>query len=308
MKKIEVLGLQTIPEIKAGDDLPQIIFDCANAEASGLLEKDIVILTGKIISKAMNLVKKKSDIKISQKAYAVSKRTGKDPLWVQMIMDEGHDVIAVIPLDGIFQNHVMHASEDLACSTELCENEQCVFVTVSPQGALHTCDAGIDGSNHPEGLVSFMPPDPDEIAEAVREELMEKTGKEIAVIIADTELMLFGTMDFAVGSSGIEPRSKEFGKVDNFGKPKFGGMDLTAYELTSAAALTFGQVNAGIPAAIIRGYDYTITNTENIANTLRPQGTRDEKGRHAIKEILKATANAQNFKKRILLKFASWFI
>ncbi len=307
MKKVEVLGLQTGPEIKAGDDLPQIILNCAQAEANGLQEKDIVIITSKIISKAMDLVKKKSDIKITQKAYAVSKRTGKEPIWVQMIMDEGHKVIAVIPLGSMFRNHVMASSEDLQCSTDLCDNEQCLFITLSPEGALHTCDAGIDGSNHPEGLVSLIPPDPDEAAEAVREELMTKTGKEIAVIIADTELMPFGTMDFAVGSSGIEPRSKEFGKLDNFGKPKFGGMDLTAHELTSAAALVFGQVNAGIPAAIIRGCDYNVTNTENIANTLHPQATKDE-ARQAIKQVIRATAGAQNFKKRILLKFASWFI
>ena len=57
-------------------------------------------------------------------------------------------------------------------------------------------DAGIDGSNHPEGVVSFMPPVPDEAAEAVREEIKQKTGKEVAVILADTELMPFGTMDF----------------------------------------------------------------------------------------------------------------
>ena len=30
MKKIEVLGLQSIPEIKAGDDLAEIITTCAD--------------------------------------------------------------------------------------------------------------------------------------------------------------------------------------------------------------------------------------------------------------------------------------
>lgn len=307
MKNFEVLGLQTLPEIQPGDDLPQMIINCAENEIGGLRDKDILILTSKIISKAMGLLKKKSDVKVGKTALAVSKRTGKDPVWVQMVKDEGHEVIAVIPLNGIFRDHVMDSSQDTQCSTELCEHEQCIFLTLSPKGILHTCDAGIDGSNHPEGIVSFMPPEPDEAAEAVREEIKSATGKEVAVILADTELMPFGTMDFAVGSSGIEPRSKEFGKVDNFGKPKFGGMDLTAHQLTAAAALHFGQVDAGIPVAVVRGYEYNVTNTENIANTLWPRRNKHQ-ARRAIKQIIHATAGARPFKQRLLLKIASLFV
>jgi len=307
MKKFEVFGLQTLPEIQPGDNMPQMIIDSAEKEIGSLQAGDIIILTSKIISKAMGLVKKKSDVKVSKAALAVSKRTGKDPVWVQMVMDEGHEIIAVVPLNGIFRDHVMDASKDTRCSTGLCDYEQCVLITLSPRGILHTCDAGIDGSNHPEGIVSFMPPDPDEVAEAIREEIATATGKEVAVILADTELMPFGTMDFAVGSSGIEPRSKEFGKADKFGRPKFGGMDLTVHQLTAAAALHFGQVDAGIPAAVIRGYQYCVSDTENIANTLWPTGNKQQ-ARRAIKEIIHATAGARPVKQRFLLKIVSWFI
>jgi len=307
MKNFEVFGLHTLPEIQPGDNLPQIITHCAENEIGGLRDRDILVLTSKIISKAMGLLKKKSDVKVTKAALAVSRRTGKDPVWVQMVMDEGHEIIAVIPLNGIFRDHVMGASEDTGCSTDLCDYEQCILITLSPRGILHTCDAGIDGSNHPEGVVSFMPPDPDEVAEAVREEISAATGKDVAVILADTELMPFGTMDLAVGSSGIEPRSKEFGKADKFGRPKFGGMDLTAHQLTAAAALQFGQVDAGIPAAIVRGYEYNVTNTENIANTLWPRRDKQQ-ARRAIKEIIHATAGARPLAQRVMLKIASWFV
>ena len=40
MKKIEIIGLQTIPEIKAGNNLAQIICDCAKNENAGINEKD----------------------------------------------------------------------------------------------------------------------------------------------------------------------------------------------------------------------------------------------------------------------------
>ncbi len=48
MKKLEVLGLQTVPEIKAGDDLPKIIVDCAEREAQGLREKILLFLRARL--------------------------------------------------------------------------------------------------------------------------------------------------------------------------------------------------------------------------------------------------------------------
>ena len=138
-------------------------------------------------------------------------------------------------------------------------------------------------------------------------EIKTLTGKNVAVILADTEIIPFGTMDLAVGSSGIEPRSKMFGNVDNFGKPKFGGIDLVAHELTAACALVFGQVNAGIPAAIVRGYNFKFNDIENISNTLVPKVSNTDIGLVA-KQIIRATAEARPLKQRLFLKIASWFI
>jgi F420-0:gamma-glutamyl ligase len=80
-----------------------------------------------------------------------------------------------------------------------------------------------------------------------------------------------------------------FGKVDLFGKPKFGGIDLIAHELTAASALVFGQVNAGIPVAVVRGYEYQINETENISNTLWPATTYENMTK-AMKDTMQATA------------------
>jgi coenzyme F420-0:L-glutamate ligase/coenzyme F420-1:gamma-L-glutamate ligase len=307
MKRIEVLGLQNMPEIKAGDDLEKIIVNCAAEETGGIEDRDIIVLTSKIVSKALGLMKKMSDVKPGKKALTISRKTGKDPKWVQMIFDEGHKILAIIPIDGLVKKHIMQASKDFESSDKLCKHEQAVFVTLSKEGRIHTCDAGIDGSNHPAGIVSFMPADLDEVASRIRMQIQQQTGRIVAVILADTEMIPFGTMDFAVGSSGIEPVSKQFGQKDNFGKPKFGGIDLTAHELCSASALVFGQTNAGVPAAIIRGYDYKVSETENVANTLLPQ-SESFNFAQALKESLKATAYANGLKHRMLLRVASWFV
>jgi len=306
MKKIEVLGLQTVPEIKTGDNLAQIIADCAKNEIGGLREKDIIVLTSKIISKALGLTRRLSEVTPGRKALYISKKTGKDPRWVQSIFDVGHQILAILPLKGIIKQQIMAASKDTHCSDELIEHEQALFITKGKSGSIHTCDAGIDGSNHPGDTVSLLPEDPDKAARDIREQIQRLCGMKVAVILADTEMVPFGTMDLAVGSSGIEPRSKMFGKKDLFGKPKFGGMDLVAYELTAASALLFGQINAGIPAVVIRGYEYEISETENISNTLTPQ--TDTGLSQIIKETLLTTACAKGSITRLLLRIASWFI
>ncbi len=308
MKKIEVLGLQTIPEIKKGDNLAQIIIKAINDEIGSVQEKDIIVLTSKIVSKTLGLTRKLSEVVPGERALAISRKTGKDAQWLQMIFDEGHEILAILPLKGIIEKHIMKASGgDDKCTKDLVEHEQAICITMSRDGRIYTCDAGIDGSNHQPDIVSMLPRDPDFRAKEIREQIQKLSGRKVAVILADTEMVPFGTLDLAVGSSGISPRSKMFGKKDLFGKPKFGGMDLTAYELTAASALVFGQVNAGIPVTVIRGYEYQINETDNISNTILPGGNNSDTVR-IIKETMRATAAAMGFKKRLMLKIASWFV
>jgi len=153
MKRIEILGLRTIPEIKQGDNLAEIIIKCADSEIGGLKEKDIIVLTSKIVSKAAGWLKKLSEVKPGKKALAISARTGKDAKWLQMIFDEGHQILAILPLKGIVRQHIINASKDTETSNQL--------VTRGRDGKIHTCDAGIDGSNHPADIVSLLPEDPD---------------------------------------------------------------------------------------------------------------------------------------------------
>ncbi len=307
MKKIEAFGLQTIPEIKQGDNLAEIIVRISKEEIGGFQEKDIVVLTSKIVSKAMGRLRKFSEVKPSKKALAISAKTGKDAKWLQMIFDEGHKILAIIPLKGALERHIMRTCDNAETGKELIDHEQALCITKGRDGRIHTCDAGIDGSNHPAGIMSLMPEDPDGEARKIREQIQKLTGKKLAVILADTEMIPFGTMDFAIGSSGIGPISRMFGQKDLHGRAKFGGIDLVAYELTATATLVFGQTGAGIPVAIIRGYEYEINETDNISNTILPQASGAETAK-VIKAALRASSYAYGLKMRLLMKIASWFI
>ncbi len=306
MKKIEVLGLQTIPKIRQGDNLAVIIHNCAEQEIAGLQKNDIVVITSKIVSKAQGRIRRMSDVIPGQKANFISQKTGKDAQWLQMIFDEDNEILAIIPLKGAVAQQILDASENTAVAKELVEHEQALCVTLGKDGRLHTCDAGIDGSNHEKGIVGLLPDDPDQAAKDIREQLQKLTGKKLAVILADTEIIPFGTMDFAVGSSGIDPVTKQFGQKDIYGKPKFGGIDLIAHELCSASALVFGQTGAGIPVAIIRGYEFQINETANVGNTLA--ANMGPIASTAFKKSLIATSWTKPFLKRILLRIAAIFM
>jgi coenzyme F420-0:L-glutamate ligase/coenzyme F420-1:gamma-L-glutamate ligase len=307
MKKIEILGLENIPQINQADNLAQIIIRACEGQIGGLQEKDVIVLTSKIVSKAQGRTKRLDEVVPGKKARYISRKTGKDAGWLQMIMDEGHTFAAIMPLKGVINKHIFgSAGADDKTTEELIDHEQALCITIGPDGKLHTCDAGIDGSNHPPGIVSLLPEDPDAAAGQIREQIRNMTGKKVAVILADTEMLPFGTMDFAIGSAGIEPRARAFGEKDLFGKPKFGGIDLVANELTAASALLFGQAGAGIPAAVIRGCEYEPSETANISNTIWPRTNGSLK--KAVKETIKATSYTLNWPKRLLLQIISWFV
>jgi len=307
MKKVEILGLQTIPRIEAGDDLAEIVARCCDNEIGGLEDGDVVVVTCKIASKAAGLTRRLGRVKPGKRALAISRKTGKDARWLQMILDEGHTIVAILPLKGIVEKNIMDSGSDPARSAGLVKHERAVCVTMDPSGRFHTCDAGIDGSNMPGDTVSLMPKNPDATAASLRDELQKRTGKKLAVLLSDTQIIPFGTMDLAIGSAGIDPRARMFGRPDIFNKPKFGGIDLVAYEMTAASALLFGQTGSGIPVAVIRGCDYQASETANVGNTLWPRpgeaGFAD-----IIARTLRASAATRGPRTRILLRIASWFV
>jgi len=308
VKRFEVLGLETVPQIHVGDDLAAIIATCAENEIGGLQDRDLLVVTSKVVSKAAGRLRRLGEVVPGKQARAISRHSGKDARWVQMILDEGHQILAIIPLQGWLQRHILNSAQNQNVARGLVEHEQAICITRGPDGRIHTCDAGIDGSNHPEDLVSLLPEDPDKAARQLRERIRQLTGKQVAVILADTELLPFGTMDLAVGSAGVRPIARQFGHEDLFGRPKFGGMDLVANELASAAALLFGQCGAGVAVVVIRGCPYEVSDDGGIAETF-PSGQSDEDQlRQLLKQTLRASSCLGGFTQRLFLRLAAWLI
>lgn len=306
MIKVEILGLASIPEIKPGDNLGQIIIDCAQREMGTIEEKDIIIVTSKIVSKASGNIVDLGGVQPGKRALAIAKKTGTSASIIQLILNNGQQILAIIPLTGFTKELLLKHSRNHERAIQLLEEERSILITKDRDGRISN-QAGIDSSNHPDHTVSLLAADPDGAALALRQDIKQLTAKEIAVIIADSSPFLYGigSIDLAVGSSGIEPITKKFAENDRFGKPKFGGVDIIAHELTAAAALIFGQTDEGIPVAVIRGLDYQVSQTENVVNALLPDPS--ELGK-LLGTVITATASIGNLKTRILSRLLRWFI
>lgn len=117
-------------------------------------------------------------------------------------------------------------------------------------------NAGVDRSNAEEGTMILLPEDPDRSAHRIRMRLQKTTGVDLPVIISDTfgRPWRLGLCDVAIGLSGLLPILDLKGTVDWSGRE----LDVTEVavvdELAAAADLVM-EKGAGIPAALIRGYE-----------------------------------------------------
>ncbi|HIE23269.1 MAG TPA: coenzyme F420-0:L-glutamate ligase [Candidatus Korarchaeota archaeon] len=231
-KKVQVIGLETIPDIKAGDDLAKIIVEAAMKEGVGIENGDIIVITHKIVSKSLGLVFDLNEIEPSERAKEIAQKTRKDPEFVELILREARRIVKVRPPYIITETHFGH----------ICLN------------------AGIDRSNvcGDPWICATLPKDPDKEARRLREKLERLTGKRLAVIISDTYSRphRYAQIDMAIGVSGMKPVKDYKRKLDAYGYRLRFKMQAVADEIAGAAELVIGQTKEKIPVAIIRGYDF----------------------------------------------------
>jgi coenzyme F420-0:L-glutamate ligase/coenzyme F420-1:gamma-L-glutamate ligase len=241
--KVGLYAVPNIPLIKAGDDIAQIINRCAKEDKFVFENQDIVVVTHKIVSKAENRQEKLSVIKPSIYARELAEKTGRDPRLCQVYINESKEIL------GINGRHV---------------------ITRHRLGFVGT-GAGVDSSNagtSKEGIVCLLPKDPDASARGIRSKLKKLTRKELAVIICDT----FGnefrnhSINFAIGIAGIHPHAVR-DTIDLYDKPK---QTLTAQvdEIAAAAGMLMGQANESIPVVVLRGIEYTVSESASIKEIL----------------------------------------
>ncbi|TRO46030.1 F420-0--gamma-glutamyl ligase, partial [Candidatus Bathyarchaeota archaeon] len=121
--------------------------------------------------------------------------------------------------------------------------------------------------------IVLLPEDPNASAQKIRKNIERLTGCNVAVIVSDTHGRPFrmGEINVAIGVAGIKPIRDRRGEKDLFGYVLKIKQTAVADELASAAELVMGQANEGIPAAIIRGYNYQAGETVSATELNRPK-------------------------------------
>jgi len=251
MPELAFHGLD-IGRVEPNDDLVDRIVE-TTAEEYPLSDGDIVVVTTKVVSFAEDRLVDADDVEVTERDQRVADVTGLDPREVAVIYDES-EVLGAIPVGEIGEDLLLEHAADPDAAREALDETPSMLVT-ERSGRLCT-NAGVDWSNSPGGTMTLLPEDPDESARRLREGIEARTETDVAVVLADSEILGPGSMDLATGCSGIEAVDSNFGRTDLYDRPKVGGVDLVADELTAGSALLFGQTDEQVPVVVVRGLDY----------------------------------------------------
>jgi len=231
---IQLIGLEKIPIIHQNDNLVNIILNAINQMELTIEDNDIFVITQKIISRSEGRLQDLKSVTPSKKALRIAKIIDKDPRLVTLMLEESKAVLRMKMIGGIGK------------------------IIVEMKSGVICADAGIDQSNTPNNLVTLLPADSDESAAKIRAEILEKTQKDVAVIISDSHGRPFrnAAVNIAIGVAGIKEIKDYRGKIDLFGYRLQKKQIAIADELASAAELVIGEADEATPIVLIRGYHY----------------------------------------------------
>ena len=244
MTGLQIFGVPGLPEIVEGTDLAAAVLASAAAAGTPLADRDVVVVTSKIVSKVEGRTVELADVVPSTFAIEWSKQWDKDPAVTEIVLLESKRIVRQLGAILITETHHGY----------VCAN------------------SGVDqSSSGAHGRAVLLPVDPDASARAIRAGLQAR-GIDAAVIISDTfgRAWREGQTDIAIGVAGIQPITSYIGQVDPHGHEFKVQALCTADELAGAAELVKGNLSR-VPVAVIRGFEWERDDTASIAPVLRDQ-------------------------------------
>ena len=141
-------------------------------------------------------------------------------------------------------------------STEIIRKRGDLVIARTKHGFI-CANAGIDKSNIENGHALLLPIDPDRSASKYREQIYKRLQKKVAVIISDTfgRPWRVGQVNFAIGSSGIEPLVSYIGSTDTF-ENELNATEIAIIDEIASSAELVMEKTLNIPIAILRGVNY----------------------------------------------------
>ena len=234
MTKLELIALEGVPLVKAGDDLSAVAQHALARMDLPLADGDVLVFAQKIVSKAEGRMVQLAGVEPSPRAREIARSAEKDPRLVEIVLRESREVLRV----------------------------RAGVIVVEDVRGLVLANAGVDASNvnadGGDGSVLLLPENPDASAARLREALCAAVDRDIGVVINDSigRAWRNGTIGTAIGVSGLPGLLDLRGAPDLFGRA-LRTTDLgLADEIASAASLVMGQAGEGRPIVLARGVPY----------------------------------------------------
>lgn len=229
-RMIHVIGVPGMPEVGEGDDVAALIVRAAHESDLNIVDHDIFVVAQKIVSKAEGRSVRLDVIEPSSRAKEWAAAYDKDARVVEVVLRESKRIVRM---------------------------ERGVLISETEHGFI-CANAGVDTSNVAGGTVTLLPKDSDASARKIRGSLERAFDVPVAVIVSDTfgRPWREGLVNVALGMSGIAPLIDYRGQEDSHGRAMTVTVMAIADELSSAAELVMKK-SAGIPVAIVRGFDYS---------------------------------------------------
>ena len=243
MSEIRIIGLDGIPEIHPGDDLPAMIIAAARGGSVAIDDGDVLVVTQKIVSKAEGRIVDLATVTPSPFAERYAAMFEKDARQIEVVLGETKRIVRM-------QHGVM-----------ICETHH-GFVCAN---------AGVDASNvEKTDTLCLLPVDSDVSAQGIRAAVRAALGVEVAVVVSDTfgRPWREGHVNFAIGVAGIRPLIDYAGQHDPAGYELRVTQMAVVDELAAAAELVHGKL-ARVPVAIVRGVEYQRADDASASELIR---------------------------------------
>ena len=207
------------------DNIVDVLLESLNELGITLLDNDIITLAETPLGTTEGQVVKLSEVQVSDKAKELGARYELLPEVAELIIQEADEILGGIPR---------------------------VVLTIKNNTLM--ANAGVDKSNIPPGYASLLPVDSRASAERVRNEIKERTGKTIGVMVIDsrTQPLRLGNIGMALGVAGFRPVADDRGRHDLFGNEMRITRRAIADNLASACTSVMGESDESVPIALIR--------------------------------------------------------
>ena len=228
MKRLELIGLESLGEIARGDALGALIASACAREAVELSDDDVLVIAQKVVSKAENRFLDLERVAPSAQAQELAAVTGKDPRLVEAILGEATEVLRAKPNVIVVRHRLGYVM----------------------------AQAGIDRSNVGGAeRVLLLPESPDESAQRLRTRVAALTGVAPGVVISDSfgRPWRLGTTNVALGAAGVPSLVDRRGEPDRNGRPLESTEVAWADAVAAAAGLAMGEADEGTPCVVVRG-------------------------------------------------------